>query len=126
MNIFRTHSIHITAYILCLVSLTSRLTHYRVTRHPVIAATRHSSVSVKDENVKKALREMEHLTEDVHTLSQMVDLVTTLHCPRGLIEENLRDMLSAINKQLTEKHVNESQLSHLELNINTRYVYTEA
>lgn len=63
---------------------------------------------------------MEHLTEDVNTLSQMVDLVATLHYPHGQIEDNLRDMLTALNRQLSERHVSESQLSHLELTLNTR------
>lgn len=81
------------------------------------------SIPVKDENVKKALKEIEYLTEDVNTLSQMIDLVVALHCPRGQIEDNLRDMLTAVNKQLTEKHVSESQLSYLELTLNTRYAF---
>lgn len=77
-------------------------------------------VSVKDENLRRMMREMEYLTEDVNTLSQMVDLVATLHCPHGQIEENIREMLSALNKQLNDRHVSESQLSYLELALNTR------
>lgn len=78
-------------------------------------------VSVKDENLRRMMREMEYLTDDVNTLSQMVDLVATLHCPHGQIEENIREMLGALNKQLNDRHVSESQLSYLELALNTRY-----
>lgn len=66
------------------------------------------------------MRETEYLTEDVNTLSQMVDLVATLHCPHAQMEENIRDMLIALNKQLNERHFSESQLSYLELAVNTR------
>lgn len=66
------------------------------------------------------MKEMEFLSEDVNTLSQMSDLVSTLHCPHSQIEENIREMLSALNKQLNERHISESQLSYLELALNTR------
>ncbi|KAF6212697.1 hypothetical protein GE061_013223 [Apolygus lucorum] len=74
---------------------------------------------VKDDNVRKMLKEMEQLNADVSTLSQMAELVTTLHCPHSQLEENVREMLGALNNQLTERHAADSQLSYLELNINT-------
>ncbi|XP_024084629.1 rho guanine nucleotide exchange factor 17 isoform X2 [Cimex lectularius] len=74
---------------------------------------------VKDDTVRKMLKEMEQLNSDVSTLSQMAELVTTLHCPHSQLEENVREMLSALNKQLTERHAADSQLSYLELTINT-------
>ncbi|CAA9999436.1 unnamed protein product [Nesidiocoris tenuis] len=74
---------------------------------------------VKDDNVRKMLKEMEQLNADVSTLSQMAELVTSLHCPHSQLEENIREMLSALNNQLTERHAADSQLSYLELNINT-------
>lgn len=65
------------------------------------------------------LKEMEQLNADVSTLSQMAELVTTLHCPHSQLEENIREMLSALNKQLVDRHAADSQLSFLELMINT-------
>jgi hypothetical protein len=66
------------------------------------------------------LKEMEQLTADVATLSQMAELVATLHCPHTQLEESVREMLVALNKQLTERHAADSQLSFLELMINTQ------
>ncbi|KAL1131698.1 hypothetical protein AAG570_011311, partial [Ranatra chinensis] len=75
---------------------------------------------VKDDNVRRMLKEMEQLTADVATLSQMAELVATLHCPHTQLEESVREMLAALNKQLTERHAADSQLSYLELMINTQ------
>ncbi|XP_073986302.1 rho guanine nucleotide exchange factor 17 isoform X2 [Rhodnius prolixus] len=76
-------------------------------------------VKAKDDNIRKMLKEMEQLNADVSTLSQMAELVTTLHCPHSQLEENIREMLSALNKQLVDRHAADSQLSFLELMINT-------
>lgn len=74
----------------------------------------------KDENLKRMLREMENLMEDVATLSQMSELVSMLHCPHSQLEDNIREMLSALNKQLAERQNSDSQLSFLELMVNTQ------
>ncbi|XP_024217361.1 rho guanine nucleotide exchange factor 17 isoform X2 [Halyomorpha halys] len=74
---------------------------------------------VKDENVRKLLKEMEQLSADVGTLSQMSELCANLHCPHSQLEESVRDMLAALNRQLCERHSADSQLSHLDLNITT-------
>ncbi|GLG97565.1 JNK-interacting protein 3 [Gryllus bimaculatus] len=77
-------------------------------------------VKAKDENVRRILREIEHLVEDVATLNQMSELVSTLHCPHSTLEELVRDTLSTLNKQLTERQNCDSQLSYLELSLNTQ------
>uniref|UniRef100_A0A1B6E9V0 DH domain-containing protein n=1 Tax=Clastoptera arizonana TaxID=38151 RepID=A0A1B6E9V0_9HEMI len=77
-------------------------------------------VKAKDESVRRMMREMDNLVEDVATLSQMSELVSTLHCPHSQLEDNIREMLSALNKQLVERQNNESQLSYLELMLNTQ------
>lgn len=74
---------------------------------------------VKDENVRRMLKEMEQLSSDVSTLSQMSELCGTLHCPHSQLEETVRDMLAALNRQLSERHSADSQLSHLELSVTT-------
>lgn len=76
--------------------------------------------SVKDDNLRRMMKEMEFLSEDVNTLSQMSDLVSSLHCPHSQLEETIREMLGALNKQLSERHISESQLSYLELALSTR------
>ncbi|XP_025208215.1 rho guanine nucleotide exchange factor 17 [Melanaphis sacchari] len=77
-------------------------------------------VKVKDENVRRMLREMEYLSEDVSTLTQMTDMVSMLHCPHSHLEESIKDMLSALNKQLSERQASDTQLCYLELNLHTR------
>jgi len=66
------------------------------------------------------LREMEYLSEDVSTLTQMTDMVSMLHCPHSHLEESIKDMLGALNKQLSERQASDTQLCYLELNLHTR------
>ncbi|PNF36390.1 hypothetical protein B7P43_G17749 [Cryptotermes secundus] len=77
-------------------------------------------VKAKDENLRRMLNEMENLAEDVATLNQINDLTVSLHCPRGQLEEVVREMLSSVNKQLAERQTSDSQLSYLELTLNTQ------
>ncbi|XP_050544977.1 rho guanine nucleotide exchange factor 17-like [Daktulosphaira vitifoliae] len=77
-------------------------------------------VKVKDDNVRRMLREMEYLSEDISTLTQMTDMVSMLHCPHGQLEDSIKDMLSAVNKQLSERQASDTQLCYLELNLHTR------
>ncbi|XP_046669162.1 rho guanine nucleotide exchange factor 17-like isoform X2 [Homalodisca vitripennis] len=77
-------------------------------------------VKEKDENVRRMLREMEHLREDVQALGQMCELVASLHCPHSQLESDVRDMHSALSRQLTERQNTDSQLSYLELMLNTQ------
>ena len=70
------------------------------------------------------LWEIENLTKDISTLSQMSNLVSTLHCSHLQLESSIRDMLSALNKQLADRQASDSQLSYLELILHTRLVFT--
>lgn len=77
-------------------------------------------LSAKDENLRRMLNEMENLAEDVAALNQISDLTASLHCPHGQLEEVVREMLSSVNKQLAERQTSDSQLSYLELTLNTQ------
>lgn len=66
------------------------------------------------------MREMEKLTEDAATLTQINELTSTLHCPHNSLEEIVKEMLANINKQLSERQNSDSQLSYLELMLNTQ------
>jgi len=66
------------------------------------------------------LNEMENLAEDVAALNQISDLTASLHCPHGQLEEVVREMLSSVNRQLAERQTSDSQLSYLELTLNTQ------
>lgn len=77
-------------------------------------------VKTKDENLKRMMREMEKLTEDAATLTQINELTSTLHCPHNSLEEIVKEMLANVNKQLSDRQNSDSQLSYLELMLNTQ------
>lgn len=64
------------------------------------------------------INEIENLTEDSGKLQQILDLVSTLRCPHQTLEESIRDLQLNIQRQLSERQSNDSQLNILELNVN--------
>jgi Ca2+-binding EF-hand superfamily protein len=74
--------------------------------------------SAKDENIRRMINEIENLTEDSNKLQQILDLVSTLRCPHQTLEESIRDTQLNIQRQLSERQSNDSQLNILELNVN--------
>lgn len=76
-------------------------------------------VRAKDENLRQMMMEIENLTEDIGILNQMNELTWSLHCSHGALEDIIRDMLTNLNKQLSEQQNSDSQLSCLDLTLNT-------
>ncbi|XP_034253940.1 rho guanine nucleotide exchange factor 17 [Thrips palmi] len=95
-------------------------------------------VKAKDESLRRAMREMEQLSEDVAALTQITELASSLHLPQPQsqqqqqqqlqqqqqqqqqqLEELARDLLSAACRQLAERQNSDSQLSCLDLTVNT-------
>lgn len=76
-------------------------------------------ILAKDENVRRMMLEMDNLTEDISILNQISELIWQLHCAKNQLEDVVKEMLSTLNKQLTEQQTNESQLSYLEFTVNT-------
>ncbi|KAK3872868.1 hypothetical protein Pcinc_022083 [Petrolisthes cinctipes] len=74
----------------------------------------------RDESMKKLVREMETLQEDLQTLQHISKLTKALRCPRGPMEEAVQDMIAQVQKQLAERHGADSQLMELELTITTQ------
>ncbi|XP_039288297.1 rho guanine nucleotide exchange factor 17 isoform X2 [Nilaparvata lugens] len=72
-------------------------------------------VKAKDENVRRLLKEMEHLLEDVQTVNQMSELMAGLHCAHAQLDEALRELSAGLGKQLAERQSADSQLSFLEI-----------
>lgn len=62
---------------------------------------------------------MDNLTEDISILNQISELIWQLHCAKNQLEDVVKEMLSSLNRQLTEQQTNESQLSYLEFTVNT-------
>lgn len=77
-------------------------------------------VPAKDERVRGILREVEQLTEDVATLNHLSELSNGLHCFHAALDETIRDMLTAVNKQLQDRQTGEAQIACLEVNLITQ------
>lgn len=75
------------------------------------------------------MREMEQLSEDAAALTQITELAAGLHLPhlphtqlqqqQQQLEELARDLLSSTCRQLAERQNSDSQLSCLDLTVNT-------
>ncbi|XP_045130867.1 uncharacterized protein LOC123515974 [Portunus trituberculatus] len=76
----------------------------------------------RDESMKKLAREIEALKEDLKTLQYISKLSKTLRCSRGSMDEVIQDMITQVQKQLTERQETDSQLMELELTITTQEV----
>ncbi|XP_052863854.1 uncharacterized protein LOC128270489 [Anopheles cruzii] len=76
-------------------------------------------VKSKDENVRRIMKEIEHLTDDSGKLVQISDLTASLRCSHGPLEEAIRDLQREIQRQLAERQTNDAQLNVLELTLNT-------
>ncbi|XP_054715592.1 rho guanine nucleotide exchange factor 17-like [Uloborus diversus] len=68
--------------------------------------------------VRKFLKEISSLENDIATVSKMGDLVSTLSCPHQNIEDAVKDLQTTLSKQLSEKQASSSQLMSLELAFN--------
>lgn len=73
----------------------------------------------KDENCRQAVTEVNNISEDISVLNQINELASSLHCSHSNLEEVVKEMLSTLNKQLSEQQNNESQLACLDLTIST-------
>ncbi|XP_055549403.1 uncharacterized protein LOC129732498 [Wyeomyia smithii] len=76
-------------------------------------------VKSKDENVRRIMKEIEHLSEDSNKLSQMSELASSLRSPHQLLEEAIRDLQREVQRQLSERQTNDAQLNILELTLNS-------
>ena len=78
----------------------------------------HNGNTAKDENVRRIMKEIEHLIEDSNKLQQILEISTNLRCPHQILEESIRDLQLNVQRQLSERQANDSQLNVLELNVN--------
>jgi Rho guanine nucleotide exchange factor 17 len=63
------------------------------------------------------MKEIETLSVDCNKLQQMLDIAASLRCPHQMLEETIRDLQSAVQRQLSDRQTNDSQLNVLELNV---------
>jgi hypothetical protein len=76
-------------------------------------------VKTKDENLRQMMTEIENLSGDVGILNKINELSWSLHCNHNQLDDLIRDMLTSLNKQLLEQQNSDSQLSCLDLTLNT-------
>lgn len=76
-------------------------------------------VRAKDENLRQMMVEIENLTEDISILNQINDMSWSLHSSHSQLDEVVKEMLTNLNKQLVEQQNSDSQLSCLDLTLNT-------
>ncbi|XP_018320599.1 rho guanine nucleotide exchange factor 17 [Agrilus planipennis] len=76
-------------------------------------------VKAKDENLRQMMIEIENLTDDITVLNQINELAWSLHCTHTVLDEVVKEMLEKLNKQLSDQQNSDSQLSCLDLAVNT-------
>lgn len=65
------------------------------------------------------IKEIENLQEDCNKLTVVAELTSTLKIPHQLLEDTIRDLHREVQRQLSDRQSNDTQLSLLELNINS-------
>lgn len=65
------------------------------------------------------MKEIENLTEDLGKLQKISDIVSELRCSHSLLEDTVKDLQRDVQRQLSERQSNDSQLNLLELTLNT-------
>lgn len=65
------------------------------------------------------MNEVETLTDDINTLTQISEHVAALHTQHMQLEEIVREMLHNLNKQLSDRQNSDTQLCFMEVSLNT-------
>ncbi|CAL1272731.1 unnamed protein product [Larinioides sclopetarius] len=73
-----------------------------------------------DVSLKKAMRDIATLEEDIHILNQIKELVGKLSSPHQALEDVVRDLTNGVSKQMLEKQNSDYSLISLELTVTTQ------
>ncbi|KAJ6636760.1 Rho guanine nucleotide exchange factor 17 [Pseudolycoriella hygida] len=76
-------------------------------------------VKAKDENVEKVRKEIDNLSKDLTKLGQIMDIASSLRIPNHQLEEIVRDLQKEVQRQLSDRQSNDTQLNILELALKT-------
>ncbi|KAH8310855.1 hypothetical protein KR044_003245, partial [Drosophila immigrans] len=76
-------------------------------------------VKTKDENIKRIVSEIENLAEDCSKLQQITDITASLKSPHQYLEDVIRELHRDIQRQLSERQTNDTQLNMLELTVSS-------
>lgn len=77
------------------------------------------NISAKDENLRRIMHEVETLSADANTLTQISEQVAALHSQHSQLEEMVRELLHNVNKQLSETQHSDTQLCYMEISLST-------
>ncbi|XP_017014130.3 uncharacterized protein [Drosophila takahashii] len=76
-------------------------------------------VKSKDENIKRIVSEIETLAEDCNKLQQITDIAVSLKYPHQYLEDVIRELHRDVQRQLSERQTNDTQLNMLELTVSS-------
>lgn len=79
-------------------------------------------VKANDASLKKTLKDIEALQEDLNLVTQLNELSTNLVTSHNQLEEALKELNQQIAKQLVDKQSSESQLLTVELTITSHFL----
>lgn len=73
---------------------------------------------MKDESVRRAIREIEFLNADLRAVQRIGELAGSLRCPHSALDDVVREMQASLSRQLADRQAGDTQLSYLEMTIN--------
>ncbi|KAH8329800.1 hypothetical protein KR074_010416, partial [Drosophila pseudoananassae] len=76
-------------------------------------------VKAKDENIKRIVSEIETLSDDCSKLQQIADITVSLKYPHQYLEDVIRELHRDVQRQLSERQTNDTQLNMLELTVSS-------
>ncbi|XP_017090454.2 rho guanine nucleotide exchange factor 17 isoform X2 [Drosophila bipectinata] len=76
-------------------------------------------VKAKDENIKRIVSEIETLSDDCNKLQQIADITVSLNYPHQYLEDVIRELHRDVQRQLSERQTNDTQLNMLELTVSS-------
>ncbi|XP_068156307.1 LOW QUALITY PROTEIN: uncharacterized protein [Drosophila tropicalis] len=76
-------------------------------------------VKSKDENIKRIVSEIESLADDCGKLQQITDITVSLRYPHQYLEDVIRELHRDVQRQLSERQSNDTQLNMLELTVSS-------
>ncbi|EDW38056.1 GL12238 [Drosophila persimilis] len=76
-------------------------------------------VKPKDENIKRIVSEIESLADDCGKLQQISDITASLKYPHQYLEDVIRELHRDVQRQLSERQSNDTQLNMLELTVSS-------
>ncbi|XP_076362739.1 rho guanine nucleotide exchange factor 17 isoform X3 [Tachypleus tridentatus] len=68
-----------------------------------------------DTNIKKAMKEIENLENDISLLGRINELIENLNCQHQILDEAMEDVMATVSKQLLEKQTTDPLLLSLQL-----------